>query len=478
MHHIPGNINGLAKTIINALCCLVILFLLNVVSYIIPSPFFTLAALIVFIYFIVSLAKFAPATFVLLVPYLVLRATVLLSGVSIEFGAEMVELELIGYATGSMIRLVMVYIFFVTVASLVIESIYRKLCQYYSHNSAESKIQHQPWVILLFVVFILLTLMALAIGAKAGFPLITGLSRLAFREEASSKLFLLYISNRGILILLLGLVFALAQGIKKQISLILFFITIFVSMLFGEKFTSILKLSVLMFTPYLLFKARHEKINLVKLGLPLTFVVALIMPVILYIYGWNDDPVLAVEKLQNRFAAQAQLWFLADSEMSSLFALDLDSLIHNLKSFFSANSFYYANNYPYTGARYFMYNYMSTDLLSLFLETKALTLTMSFEPYLLMTNGWLGQLLPLFICSAGYAANLSYLVYGIFRADPITIFFAAKLLIWTGVGAMQQGELIFMFGLKTVLLALIALSYEKLLSSRVALGLSNTKVRI
>jgi hypothetical protein len=52
------------------------------------------------------------------------------------------------------------------------------------------------------------------------------------------------------------------------------------------------------------------------------------------------------------------------------------------------------------------------------------------------------------------------------------------LLIWTGVGAMQQGELIFMFGLKTVLLALIALSYEKLLSSRVALGLSNTKVRI
>lgn len=452
--------NKIAKLIKHSVSSLILLCFFHLLSYFSASPLFSVIALLIFFYFTIGLAKYAPATFVLTLTFMFFRVTCLISGISIEYGAEMVELELMGYASGAMVRLVIVYIFFITVMAIVIEGFYSRFNKEINSSYYASTLQNKNWVPLLFIATILLTLVAFLIGAKTGFPMITGMSRLAFREEAGSKLFLLYISNRNIFILLLGLVFATCIGGKRKFSLVLYVMTIIVAILFGEKFTSLMSLSILMFTPTLLLSPRLNNLNLSKLALPIVLLSAFTIPIILQVYGWSDDPIAAVEKLTNRFAGQAQLWFVADAEMTHYFAFDIDSFMHNIRSFLSLNAAGLANTEPYFGARYFMYNFMSDDLLFLFLETKALTLTMAFEPYLLMTNGWLGQLVPLSICAIAYALNFVYLIYGVFRASPITLFIAMKLLIWSTM-AVQQGELYFMFGIKFMIICFIAFIYEK-----------------
>jgi hypothetical protein len=441
------------------------LWILNALSFFYPSPIFAVISLICFLTFIVCLSKFAPTTFILLLIFIFIRLTCLISGISIEYGAELVELQMMGYATGAMLRLAMVYIYFITVSAIVIEWFCYRFNTVFDRDYYSSQLQNKKWVSLFFAVVFMATIVAIVIGAKAGFPLITGMSRLAFREAVESKVFLLYISNRQIFILLLGVVYAVCIGYKRKVSLTLYILTIFVAILFGEKFTSLILLSVLMFTPALLLSKRLYDLNLTKLVVPIIILSLFTVPIILYVYGWNEDPILAIEKLTNRFAGQAQLWFIADSEMSSLFSFDLNSFVHNINSFISLNGFELANVAPYFGARYFMYNYMGDDLLFLFLETDALTLTMAFEPYLLMTNGWVGQLLPLTICAIAYAFNLAYLHFGIIKGDFISLFLSVKLLIWSSI-AVQQGELYFMFGVKFLLFCLISFIYEKSMSRK------------
>jgi hypothetical protein len=453
------------KLLKSAFFILFLLWVLNTLSYFYPSPFFAVISLIFFLTFIVFLSKFTPTTFILLLIFIFFRLTCLISGISIEYGAELVELQMMGYATGAMLRLAMVYIFFITISAIVIEWFYYRYNAVLDWNFYSYQLQDKKWVWLFFTVVFMATIVALVIGAKAGFPLITGMSRLAFREAVESKAFLLYISNRQIFILLLGVVYALCIGYKRKVSLALYLLTIFVAILFGEKFTSLISLSVLMFTPALLLSKRLYNLNLTKLVIPIIILSLFTVPIILYVYGWNEDPIMAVEKLTNRFAGQAQLWFIADSEMSSLFSFDLNSFIHNIHSFISLNGFELANDAPYFGARYFMYNYMGDDLLFLFLETDALTLTMAFEPYLLMTNGWVGQLLPLTICAIAYALNLAYLHFGIIKGNLISLFLSVKLLIWSSL-AVQQGELYFMFGVKFIIVCIIALFYERFFENK------------
>jgi hypothetical protein len=452
---------NIARLIKHSLLSLLLLWLFSGLSYFVPSPVFSVIALFIFAYFIVVLSKYAPATFVLLLTFIFLRITCLISGIAIEYGAEMIELELMGYATGAMLRLVMVYIFFITVLAIVLEIFYCRFTNEIDSTFYAAKLQNEKWVPILFMGTIFLTLITLFIAAKTGLPLLTGMSRLAFREEVDSKIFLLYASNRKIFILLLGLVFATCIGYKRRFSLALYIVTILVAILMGEKFTSLIGISILMFTPSLLLSRHLNSLNLVKLAVPLLALALFTLPVILNADGWSEDPVMAMEKLTSRFAGQAQVWFLADSEIQHYFAFDLDSLLHNVRSFLNLNGFELANISPYFGARYFMYNFMSEELLTLFLETKALTLTMAFEPYLLMTNGWLGQLLPLSICAVFYALILTYISYGIFKANPISLFIAVKLLVWSAV-ALQQGELYFMFGLKFLGVVFIAFLYEKI----------------
>lgn len=441
------------------------LTILNIMTLIYPAEIYSIASLGVFCFFAVALARHSPVSFILLLQYIFFRFTTLISGVAIEFGAEMPELGLIGEATGSTTRLVMVYVFFITVSATIIELIKKAIMERIGDFERRNNLQFHAWVPLFFFVLSVFTLIVLVIGSKAGFPLFTGMSRLEFREVVSSKVFLLYMTNRSIFVALLGLLIAGCTGLRKKISVILFLMLIGVSILFGEKFTSLVSMAMLVIIPSIILNRKVQSLNLTKLGTALAIITAFTVPIILSVYGWSDDPVLALEMLTSRFAGQGQLWFVADRDVNCLVCLDLEALQYNLISFISTNPSDLANQSPYFGAKYFMFNYMEVGLLFLFLETQALTLTFGLEGYLLATNGWLLQLLPLSICAATYAVALSYLMYSFYKYDPISIFFALKLLIWINVG-LQQGELWLVFGYKIILFSLICLFYERFISGR------------
>jgi len=441
---------------------LLALMVLNIVNYFYHSAIYSIVAVAIFGVYVIKLSRYCPAAFVLLLVYLFFRFTTLISGVAIELGSEMQELDTWGKATGSTIRLCMVYIAFITAASAVIEAVHIRIRK---NSNLISLVETSKWVPVFFILVSTLTLVMIMKGTEVGFPMFSGMSRLAFREEISSKLFLLYISNRPIFVALLGLVFATCTGFRRKASLALFMVTMLVSMLFGEKFTSLIILLVFMSTPSLLLSKQLHSLRLTRLAVPMLLATMLTIPFILLVYGWNDDPVAAVERLTSRFSGQGQLWFVADRDINSFFLFDQAALLHNLKSFVALDGGALSNQYPFFGARYFMYNYMNTDLLFLFLETKALTLTFGFEPYILVTNGWLGQLLPLVLCAAVYALNLAYLNFAIFNANPVSIFLSMKLFIWFNF-ALQQGELWFMFGLKSLILVSLCVIYERFISGR------------
>jgi hypothetical protein len=441
------------------------LTLLNIMTFIYPTALYSIIGLGIFCLFTVALARHAPVSFILLLKYIFFRFTTLISGIAIEFGAEMPELGLIGEASGSTVRLIMVYVFFITVSAVVIELIKKVIVERANDYKARINIQFHIWVPLFFLALTLVTVIVLIIGSKAGFPMFTGNSRLAFREEVGSKFFLLYMTNRSIFVALLGLLIAVCTGLRRKLSISLFLMLIGVSILFGEKFTSLVSMAMLVIIPSIILNGKIQSLNLAKLGAALTVITAFTVPIILSVYGWSEDPILALERLTGRFAGQGQLWFVADRDVSCLICLDLEALQHNLVSFLSTNASELSNHPPYFGAKYFMFNYMESGLLFLFLETKALTLTFALEAYLLSTNGWMLQLLPLTMCAVTYAMALSYLMYGFFKSDPISIFFALKLLIWIN-GALQQGELWFLFGYKIVIFTLICFFYERYISGR------------
>lgn len=441
------------------------LTILNIMTFIYPLALYSIVSVGLFCFYVIALARYAPVSFILLLKYIFFRFTTLISGIAIEFGAEMPELGVIGEPTGSTTRLVMVYVFFITVSAIVIElakhMVIERMCDIGKRNG----LQFHAWVPLFFLVLSFFTLIVLVIGSKTGYPILTGISRLAFREEVGSKIFLLYMSNRSIFVALLGLLIAVCTGLRRNLSIFFFLMLIFVSVLFGEKFTSLVSMVILVIIPSIILDKKVQSLNLTKLGGALAVITAFTVPIILSVYGWDKDPVLALERLTSRFAGQGQLWFVADKDVSCFLCLDLEALQHNLISFISTSPNILVNQTPYLGVKYFMFNYMEVGLLFLFLETQALTLTFGLEGYLLATNGWLLQLLPLSICAATYSVALSYLMYSFYKHDPISIFFALKLLIWINVG-LQQGELWLVFGYKIILFSLVCLFYERFISGR------------
>lgn len=439
-----------------------ILMLLNLLSNFFPSELYSIFALIIFGIYLIGMSRYSRVAFILLLSYIFFRVTTLFSTIGIEFGAEMPELDMFGEATGATIRLAIVYVFFITVAAVVIERWYEVINNTVIRTSV---ISARVWVSALLFFVILLSFTVLYIGGEVGYPMLTGVSRLAFREDVDSKIFLLYISNRNIIVVLLGLVIATSSDMRRKISIGCFILILIVSLLFGEKFTSLISMLVFIMTPSLILNRQLQSFSLTRLIIILIFGAALTVPVILSVYGWSDDPAIAIERLVGRFAGQGQLWYVADRDTGSMFEFDLQAFQHNLKSFSSLNGSELSNVHPHFGAKYFMFKYMNDSLLFLFLETKALSLTFGFEPYMLVTNGWAGQLLPLTLCAIIYASNLSYLLFGLIKRDPVSVFLAMKIFIWVNI-ALQQGELWLIFGIKTLLVVVLCFVYERLLSGR------------
>ncbi|OFW88910.1 MAG: hypothetical protein A3B66_06955 [Alphaproteobacteria bacterium RIFCSPHIGHO2_02_FULL_46_13] len=450
---------GLGKTLIPLAFFLCLLGVIQVLFMAFPSAIWSVFALAIFGVYVCTLAKFTPVSFLLLLPYIFFRATTLLSGVAIESGGYMEDFETQGKATGAYIRLTAVYLIFISFGATIIEWGFN-----YLRSKSEDlllireRTQRHPWVWGFYAIFIIFSLYVIMIGLTEGFPFLTSADRLGFRD-VGGRGYIFYMTNRMLAAYLFGIIIFLCSGTRRFMAIMLLISMIIISILFGEKFTSLILIAMYVVTPaYLMNKSLQGSI-LHHLIPAIGAVAVLTLPVILMVYGWSDRPQDALEKLSTRMVGQGEVWFIADRDTDDAFIFEGKSINHILVSTISPKADEMALEPPFMGVMYFMNNYMTPGMLSLFLERPALTLTFGFEPYLLVVFGWIGMILPLCFYAGVYAAGLLYLAWGIQKARPISIFIAGKLLIWMVVG-LAQGYLFMIFGFKLLIMAGAAFLYE------------------
>ena len=259
--------------------------------------------------------------------------------------------------------------------------------------------------------------------------------------------------------LILGIIIYLCTGLRRNMALVLFILMIGISVLFGEKFTSLMLIAIYGLTPAYILSG-HLRQNILKHLLPAIAAISVMtLPIILAVYGWGDRPQDAIEKMTTRMVGQGELWFAADQATDYAFRADSDVVNLNLASLITSDTEGVVLQSPYLGVNYFMYNYMDLESLSLFLARPSLTLTFGLEAYFLISFGWIGMLFPFALCAIFYVVPLLYLAWGIENARPTSIFLAGKLLIWMVVG-LAQGFIYLIFGYKIIIFFGFAIFYE------------------
>lgn len=361
MIYSPQKINFIGSTnnfLLTSGVIFVFLFILNLFTLFIPLAFYSVLAFFGFSLFAVSLLKFSPFSFILLLHYLLLRLTVLLSGVVIEYGALITELNAVGEATGAFTRVAMVMIFFSSVCALFIENYKQRILSKAPRLAQERTLQTSSWVTLFFVGVLMLLLYVLGLGVIKGFPILEGVSRFYYRREIDDFIFYQFLYNRIIIAVLLGLIFVKSIGNRKLFSLGFFACMVFVSILFSEKFTSITEMIIFFIIPsFLVFPNNQKKLfsRTLSLGMLITIIT---IPIILIVYGWQDSQVEAIDTLLSRIAAQGQLWFIVDRDTSDLFSWNNQQIIRTILSFFAISpKEEIAMVWPYVGMRHLILQY-------------------------------------------------------------------------------------------------------------------------
>lgn len=451
---------GLGKAVLLMASFLSLLGLTQILYLVFPSAIWSVISLLIFGGYVLAMASLTPISFLLLLPYIFFRATSLLSGIAIEYGGYMADFSLAGEPTGAYIRLTAVYIIFVSFASLVIEWLAGYIHQNDKiFNTVRDRTRRHPWVWIFYAIFVLFSLYVIGVGLKNGFPFFTGLDRLAFREELGGRAYIFYMSNRMLAAYLFGIVIFLCQGMRRYMGIFLFLSMIAISILFGEKFASLMLITIYGITPaYLISKELRGRI--LQHVLPAISVTALLtIPVIMAVYGWPSRTQEALDKISTRIVGQGEIWYVADKDTKDLVRINENDISYLLGATLNPNPEETFEERPYMGVWYFMHNYMDPVSLKLFLKRTSLTLTLGFEPYLLVAFGWLGMLLPLCFYAGIYALSLLYLAWGIQNARSISIFAAGKLIIWIVIG-LSQGALFMIFGLKMLILVASIIVYE------------------
>lgn len=405
--------------------------------------------------------KYMPAAFVLLLWFIFVRLTAMMSGVAIESGGAMPELLMDGEASGAFVRLEAIFM----ISILVLSGVLSKLLTIVPKIRNINPIPFFLWALGVIGVVGMICSGAVFIGLQNGFPALTGVDRILYWQQVDNRFLYFFLGNRPMFAVFLGLVYAVCRRDKMQPhpfqniimlgALGMFVAVLVVSLLFAEKFTSIAMILFSFVTPIFLLNANilsRLATRLVPLGIGL---VVITLPAILLAYGVFDNPQAALERLQIRATSQAQLWYIEDAQSPELAQLDATRIKHNLSAMMSRDPENYARNAPFLGARDYMAEYMDTDRYQHYLE-RGVTLTLASEAYMLKLFGYAGMIAPYLLLLSIYALYLTYFYYAIYTANPVSLFLAAKLLVWANFG-LNQGYFYFLVGFKPfMLLAVIA----------------------
>ena len=421
------------------------------------SPSWIWAGLALIHYIVVCGVTFRlyPIATILFLWFIFLRFTAMISGVAIESGSYMPEVNLTGVVTGGTVRHGLLLSATIIFAVMVIN----KILEYLPAVPENPEAIVSKWAYPVFAITILVCLGILKIGFENGFPLIEHIDRMVYWETVKSRFLDFFISNRVIFVVLLGAIFSSCSGLKKHIALGIFLSLMLTSILFSEKFTSLCLMLIYFITPSFLlnptqFDVFNKRIIFLGIAIPvLTF------PFIMLAYGFHENPTKALERFKNRASSQAQLWYVEDIKTKEMFKFDEERVSFNIQSMKMLSvheDFRYQK--PYIGAVDYMAEYMPKVKYKSY-KRIGVKFTMAMEAYMLKLFGYIGMIPIYWLFVAVFCAQLSYIAYGIVTLNPLRVIFGAKLWVWTD-HALSEGLMYFALGLKPVLFMVCVLGFE------------------
>lgn len=278
---------------------------------IMPSPVWAAFALAGLCAFALVLARRAPAAFILLAPLLVLRLTEFASGVAIESGASMSETATVGAPTGAFARLFLLQLMLFAASAGPIEKSWRELRQHLTTVPPPWRDEARALAIALALLICLAAATLAFLALRYGLPLIDHVDRFTYLARLEGTPYRSILMNRAVIAPLIGIVIAVPS--TRRAGLVLLGSVLLVSVLFAEKFTSLLLIAASAGAPVVLLDvARRGHLRLRPLlTAPILFALVS-LPAILIAYGALEDSGRAWRRFADRAAVQGQLWYLAD----------------------------------------------------------------------------------------------------------------------------------------------------------------------
>jgi hypothetical protein len=417
-----------------------------------PTTFNAAFALLVFLALVPSVLRSAPAYVVAMSPLLFYWTTELLSGIAIEGGAFMVETDATGSPTGAFARLALIY------AALFLAG--RQVWRTDPLQSVAIP-QTKGFMgegVIIFASFALIGSFFL-FGALNGFPLLEGIDRYAYRRGIGSDALTSFLDNKTIYFTLIGM--AAASGRYRRAAAALFVLGISISLLYGEKFTTIVEGFLFFFIPVILQRfAVANPLPLRQLAYGGAAAIAVTVPAILINYGALYDFETAIYQLAARASLQGQLWFLVDRDYGHLLALNAESIAAAVRSLYTLSE----QSQFVAGTSHGMYFVMEpyTDVEKLYWTMYAGGgFIFAHFPYWLMVSGYAGMLLVGLLTVLTLSWVTKRTVLALRHTDPISLVIWLKVLVWIYAGFVL-GNFWFFYGVKTLVLILAACLWDAL----------------
>lgn len=419
-----------------------------------PSAAWAYGALAVFASMCFGLLRTSPATFLLFVPLLALRITEFISGGAIEGGAYMIETMVTGSPTGGFTRLLLIYLLFFLTATFVVEASWPRLKLLFREAPSRWEPQGRLIFMALLVVMTFGTLYLIRLGINNGFPLLSHIDRFVYLEKVDSPIYSAWMSNRIVMVPFMGALFAVPRY-RLQGGLLMVWL-LATSILFGEKFTSLLMiLSVFSIPAGLAHIANDRLIPTGLIGGVALAVVLVTVPAVLVAYGALNDFDAATKRYGERVALQGQLWFLADSKYLAVAKLDDRAIASDVTSWLKPGE----QDATKAGTRFGLYYVMQR-----FTPSRTMGWTMeagggfvfSLYPYFLMAMGIVGLLVMSSLIAIFHAWIMRMLAQCLAEANWIAAILFGRVLssIYAGY---STGYMWNFFGVKSILTIAVAL---------------------
>lgn len=418
------------------------------VAVLVPSSVFALLGLISFAILVSAIYRASPLFIVAVAPILFFWFTELFSGVFIEAGAYMVETRTLGEATGAFSRLSILYGFVLIVGWLTWSAFGRQAEQLLQEWTQRARGVPGEGLVLLAIAILLVFF--LGFGMMNGFPLLQGVDRFAYRLSTGSQALISFLGNRYIMFALLGMI--VAFGRRNILAGVLFVGLMAISLLYGEKFTSLVVGSLFFAMPIMLQRlGRTGRLPWSKASIAAIGLLVVVVPAILLNYGVLENPDRAVERLQQRAALQGQLWYLADRDYGRIFAFDAQSISVALRTLIiTADQSQFSAAAQHHGMYYVMRPF--TDATTMYWTARAGgAFVFAYAPYWLMTTGFMGLSIALAVTLSFSALVLQYVVIGIVERDFVACVIWIKITTWLLAG-FTLGNTYFFFGIETLAL--------------------------